>query len=164
MAAQADPAEFTIQLVQRADYRFEARFDDSSIPPLQTDEPPPLGSGSGPNPARLLGVAVANCLAASLLFSLRKFGNRPGPMHASATVSLVRNEANRLRIGRVKADLHVGSMAGDLKMLGRALAQFEDFCVVTQSVRAGIAVDVRVFDASGAALAPRAAEPAAAPG
>jgi hypothetical protein len=31
-------------------------------------------------------------------------------------------------------------------MLDRILAQFEDFCVVTQSVRTAIPVDVRVLD------------------
>lgn len=68
-------SQFSIELAQQADYRFEARFDDPALPPLVTDEPPPLGGGAGPNPARLLGTAVANCLAASLLFSLRKFRN-----------------------------------------------------------------------------------------
>jgi hypothetical protein len=39
------------------------------------------------------------------------------------------------------------------------LAQFEDFCVVTQSVRAGIAVEVRVFDGEGHLLGvPRAGD------
>ena len=61
-------SQLTIELVQQADYRFEARFDHPSLPALATDEPPPLGGDAGPHPA-LLGTAVANCLAASLLFS-----------------------------------------------------------------------------------------------
>jgi hypothetical protein len=32
------------------------------------------------------------------------------------------------------------------------LAQFEDFCIVTQSVRAGIQVDVTVIDREGTVL------------
>ena len=94
-------SQFTIELTQQADYRFEARFDDPVLPPLVTDEPPPLGGGSGPNPARLLGTAVANCLAASLLFSLRKFRIDAEPLRAVATVSVVRNAQNRLRIGGI---------------------------------------------------------------
>lgn len=144
---------FTIELVQQADYRFEARFDDPALPPLVTDEPPPLGAGAGPNPARLLGAAVANCLAASLLFSLRKFRNQVEPLSAAASVSLVRNAQNRLRIGRIAVDLHLAGTAADVKSLDRVLAQFEDFCVVTQSVRAGITVDVRVLDRDGRVLA-----------
>jgi hypothetical protein len=42
-----------------------------------------------------------------------------------------------------------------LHALERVLGQFEDFCIVTQSVRAGIAVDVRVVDAEGVDLTSR---------
>jgi uncharacterized OsmC-like protein len=143
---------FTIELVQQADYRFETRFDDPALPPLVTDEPAPLGAGAGPNPARLLGTAVANCLAASLLFSLRKFRNQVEPLRAAATVSMVRNAQNRLRIGRIGVDLHLAGPAAEVKSLERVLGQFEDFCVVTQSVRAGITVDVRVLDRDGRVL------------
>lgn len=140
---------FTIELVQQAGYRFEAHFDNPVIPLLTTDEAPPLGGDAGPNPARLLTVAVANCLSASLLFALRKFKNNPGTMRASATTSLVRSEQNRLRVGRIQVDIHLGVAATELKLLERALAQFEDFCVVTQSVRAAFPVDVRVLDSEG---------------
>lgn len=145
-------SQFTIELTQQSNYRFEARFDDPALPALVTDEPPPLGSGAGPNPARLLGAAVANCLAASLLFSLRKFRNAAEPLRAVATVSVVRNAQNRLRIGGIVVDLHLAVAATDVKSLDRVLGQFEDFCIVTQSVRAGVAVDVRVIDRHGTVL------------
>ena len=147
-------SQFKIELVQQADYRFEAHFDNPTLPVLVTDEPPPLGGDAGPNPARLLGTAVANCLAASLLFSMRKFKNQPEPLRAVATVEVVRNAENRLRIGRIGVDLHLGAAAAEMKALDRVLAQFEEFCIVTQSVRAGIAVDVRVIDREGAVLTP----------
>lgn len=145
---------FTIELVQQADYRFEVHFDNPAVPLLTTDEAPPLGGDAGPNPARLLTAAVANCLSASLLFALRKFKNDPGALRASATTSLVRSEQNRLRVGRIQVDIHLGVAATELKMLERALAQFEDFCVVTQSVRAAFPVDVRVLDSAGTVLTP----------
>jgi organic hydroperoxide reductase OsmC/OhrA len=144
--------DFTIDLAQQAGYCFAVRFDHPAVPALITDEPPPLGGDAGPNPARLLAAAVANCLAASLLFSLRKFRNAAEPLRACATVSLVRNAQNRLRVGRIGVDLHLAVAASELRSLDRVLAQFEDFCVVTQSVRAGIAVDVRVFDRHGGLL------------
>ena len=145
---------FTIELVQQADYRFEVHFDNPAVPLLTTDEAPPLGGDAGPNPARLLTAAVANCLSASLLFALRKFKNDPGALRASATTSLVRSEQNRLRVGRIQVDIHLGVAAAELKLLERALAQFEDFCVVTQSVRAAFPVDVRVLDSAGTVLTP----------
>lgn len=142
----------TIELKQQADYRFEASFGVPGMPALVTDEPPPLGGDAGPSPDHLLGAAVANCLASSLLFALRKFKNRPEPIRAVATVEKARNAEKRMRISRIGVDLHLGAPAAGMQMVGRALAQFEDFCVVTQSVRAGIPVEVRVFDADGTRL------------
>ena len=42
--------------------------------------------------------------------------------------------------------------AAELEHLDRVLAQFEEFCTVTQSVRQGIPVTVQVRDATGATL------------
>ena len=150
----SDAAITTVDLVQQADYRFDVNFGVAGMPHLVTDEPPPLGANAGPSPDHLLGTAVANCLASSLLFALRKFKNEPGPIRATATVEKARNAQKRMRIARIGVDLHLGAPAAGMQMVERALAQFEEFCVVTQSVRAGIPVDVHVFDADGTPLAP----------
>jgi organic hydroperoxide reductase OsmC/OhrA len=145
-------SDFTIELVQLADYRFQTHFDNAAVPALLTDEQAPLGGDAGPNPSRLLLTSVANCLMASLLFAMRKFKNEPGPLRAVAKASIVRNANNRLRIGRIAVDLHLGVMASKVNMLDRILGQFEEFCIVTQSVRAAIPVDVRVLDKTGTVL------------
>ena len=93
----ASDSGFRIELIQQSDYRFEAHFDDHDIPVLLTDERAPLGGNAGPSPVRLLAVAVANCLAASLLFAMRKFKSDPGPLRAVAAVHMVRNPEKRLR-------------------------------------------------------------------
>jgi organic hydroperoxide reductase OsmC/OhrA len=140
---------FSIELVQQADYRFEVRFDNPALPVLVTDENAPLGGDAGPSPVRLLAAAVANCLCASLLFALRKFHNDPGTLRAHARMTLGRNEAQRLRVQRIDVALHLGVPAAQLRQLDRLLGQFEEFCVVTQSVRAAFPVGVQVFDATG---------------
>lgn len=144
--------DIRIRLQQESDYRFEVHFDGTEIDVLHTDEPPPLGGGTGPNPARLLGTAVANCLMASLLFALRKFRNSPEPMQATCTLAPERNAAGRLRIPRIHVEIQLGVPWSSLHHPERALAQFEDFCVVTQSVRGGIDVAVHVVDSTGAAM------------
>ncbi len=144
--------QIQIKLVQQADFRFAADFGNAAIPQLITDEPPPLGSGHGPNPEQMLGAAVANCLAASLLFAMRKFKNDPSPLQAVATVNPVRNAQNRMRIGFIAVDLQLGVAANAITSLDRIIAQFEDFCVVTQSVRSAIPVAVRVLDVDGTLL------------
>ncbi|HET9643390.1 MAG TPA: OsmC family protein [Burkholderiaceae bacterium] len=148
----------TLELVQQADYRFEVHFDEATLPPLVTDEPPPLGGGCGPDPVRLLGTAVANCLAASLLFALRKFKNQAEPMRTVASVQMARNAQNRLRIERIDVDITLGASVAELRSLDRVLGQFEDFCTVTQSVRPAIVVDVRVIDRDGRVLTPAPAD------
>ena len=143
---------FTIELLQQADYRFEVHFDNPAVPVLITDEVAPLGHDKGPNPSRLLATAIANCLSASLLFAMRKFKNEPGPLRTQATVTTGRNADKRMRVLHVAVDLHVGVPTAGLVMLERILAQFEEFCVVTQSVRAAIPVAVRVLGPEGAVL------------
>jgi organic hydroperoxide reductase OsmC/OhrA len=145
--------EFRIELRHQADFRFAVHFENPAIPVLITDEGAPVGGDAGPSPSQLLGTAVANCLAASLLFALRKYKNDVGPLHAVATVRNVRNEQRRLRIGHIGVDLHLAVPAASIHMLDRILAQFEDFCVVTQSVRTAIPVTVRVLDSEQAVLA-----------
>jgi len=145
---------FELSLEQVDNYEFRVRFVDTMVPELVTDEPAPLGAGAGPNPARLLVAALANCLAASLLFALRKFKNEPGKLHAKARATLARNQERRWRVERVAVDLHLSDGADALEHLDRILGQFEEFCIVTQSVREGIQVDVRVHDADGRELHP----------
>ena len=103
--------QIQIKLLQQADFRFAVDFGTAAIPVLITDEPAPLGSGQGPNPEQLLGAAVANCLAASLLFAMRKFKNVPSPLRAVATVTPVRNAQNRMRVGSIAVVLILGVAA-----------------------------------------------------
>jgi organic hydroperoxide reductase OsmC/OhrA len=142
----------SITLEQEDDYAFHIRFDDTTIAELMTDEPEPLGKGEGPNPTRLLVSAVANCLSASLLFALRKFKNSPGKLVTHATAELVRNEQGRLRVGHIHADIRLAEAGTAHASLERILAQFENFCVVTESVRHGIDVSVSITDADGVQL------------
>jgi hypothetical protein len=95
---------------------------------------------------------VGNCLSDSLLFALRKFKQAPDPLRCDVQAEVGRNTDNRLRILGIHATITLGVAAGSLEHLDRALAQFEDFCTVTQSVRQAIPVRVTVKDAEGVTL------------
>ena len=138
--------EFTLTLHRQQDYRFNVEFDLAGVPDLQLDEPAPLGAGSGPNASRLLAAAVANCLSASLLFCLGKFKQEPGKIVADVKGHMVRNEKGRLRVGSFDVDIRLGLT---VDRLPHCAEQFEDFCVVTDSVRHGIPVNVKVHDSNG---------------
>ena len=90
-----------------------------------------------------------NCLSASLLFSLRKYKQQPDPITAEVSVETGRNAEKRLRVKALQVLLKLGQPAAALEHLDRALATFEDFCTVTQSVRGSIDVSVQVQDALG---------------
>ena len=141
----------TVTLEQQEDFHFAIRFGDG-IPPLHADEAPPLGKGAGPTPDQLLAAAVGNCLSDSLLFALRKFKQAPEPIRAAVEATVGRNAENRLRVQRIAVRLTLGVPGASLPRLERALAQFESFCTVAESVRQGIAVEVQVFDSTGARL------------
>lgn len=139
---------FNIKLELLENYIFKVDFGDFGD--IITDEAPPLGSGEGPNPSGLVAAAVGNCLCASLLFALRKFKDSPTGIRAEVKGEMERQEG-RWRI----AQMHVRMQLDDpqlLEHLPKALEQFEDFCIVTQSIRKGIPVNVEVVDQNGRAL------------
>jgi organic hydroperoxide reductase OsmC/OhrA len=146
----AEALDFSLTLEQQDGFEFRVRFDWPDVPDLLLDEPEPLGAKRGPNAARLVAAAVANCLSASLVFCLRtKFKQNPKPITSRVTGHLVRNERGRYRIGGFEVTITLGDEAGDIGHLERCREQFEDFCVVTESIRHGIPVAVRVVDAAG---------------
>lgn len=140
-----------VKLKQEKDFRFAIDFG-GGIPLLHGDETPPLGGGSGPNPAQLLAAAVGNCMSDSLLFALRKFKQQPEPIQTEVTATIDRNAENRLRVQQITVKLTLGATGSSLAHLERALAQFEEFCTVGQSVRQGIPVAVEVYDSEGLRL------------
>lgn len=151
MTNDAEPAVFSISIDQVRDYQFRVKFDKEQYPDLLLDEPPPLGGDTAPNPSRLLAAAMGNCLCASFLFSARKVRADLRRVNSTVKVWYKRNEQGRLRIGRIKVEIHPEFAAEtDPARIERCRSHFEDFCVVTQSVRSGIetVVEVRTGGAS----------------
>jgi uncharacterized OsmC-like protein len=138
----------SVTLIQEQDYRFALYFGEG-VPVTYSDEPAPLGTGSGPTPGQLLVAAVANCLSDSLLFALRKFKQNPEPIRTEAHAEIGRNPENRLRILSITVNLYLGVPAAQLEHLDRVLSQFEAFCTVSQSVGVGIPITASVYDSDG---------------
>lgn len=133
-----------IQLEQIQDYQFNVSFGVATMPDLLVDEPEPLGAGRGPNPSRLLATAAADCLCASLLFCLRKSRLEPGKIRAVANAETIRNEKGRLRIGSLDVVIDVSHLDDPDGRFGRCAEIFEDFCVVTATLRQAMKVNVTV--------------------
>ncbi len=136
-------SRFAVRVEQTNGYEFRVRFDKEQFAEIHMDEPPPLGHDTAPNAARVLAAAIGNCLSASLVFCMSKAKVPIEGVSADVNVEIVRTETRRLRIGKIDVTLHT-SLPDDHPGLSGCLATFEDFCIVTQSVRRGIEVEVHV--------------------
>ncbi len=141
--------QITVDMTLEDGYAFGVELNDAARTSLLLDEPEPLGEGRGPNAARLLAAAVGNCLSASALLCLRKSRIEVQSMHTTVQATMVRNERGRLRIGGIQVHIEPVVAPADLGRMQRCMELFEDFCVVTQSVRDGIGVDVEVTPQPG---------------
>ncbi len=133
-----------IQLDLIGDYAQRVDFGVKGANTFVIDEPPPLGINSGPSPTRVLGAALASCLGASLLFCLKKSHVDVLGLHTIASVKLKRNEQGRLRVESIDVRLEPVVSLEQRPNIARCLEVFEDYCVVTASVRPGITVNVSV--------------------
>jgi uncharacterized OsmC-like protein len=141
----SEESGFSLDLRRIDDFEFEVRFDREQFATLTVDEPEPIGHDRGPNAARLVGAAVGNCLSASLLFCLKKSQVEVDGLETTVRGGLRRNDRGRLRLGRIDVEIRIDLPEADRKKLDRCLDLFEDFCVVTASIREGVDVDVRVI-------------------
>ncbi len=148
----SEQGRFTIHLQQQEGFQINVAFDWKRVPDLLMDEPPPLGEQAGPNASRMLAAAAANCLSASLLYCVFKEEPPADCLTAEATCILVRNERKRLRIGGLEIRLIVNDTLKEAARFARCKDLFEDFCVVSASIRQGIPMTVTVQDRQGEVL------------
>jgi organic hydroperoxide reductase OsmC/OhrA len=125
-------------------YRFRVEFDEENVPSLVVDEMKPVGEGLGPNPSRLLSVAVGHCLSSSLLYCLSKAKVKVKKLETTVKTDIVRNKENYLRISGLDVQIHLEVNEEDKPRVPRCLDIFENYCTVTQSVRQGIDVKVNI--------------------
>lgn len=150
----AESLTFAITMERVEGLEFRVKFDWPEVEEMTMDEPFPLGHQHGPNASRLVAAAVGNCLTASLLFCLQRSKVELGPVHAEVEGTMARNERGRLRIAGFRARIHLPVAGDERDKLARCLGLFEEYCVVTASVRNGIPVEVEVVDRDGRSLMP----------
>lgn len=99
----------------------------------------------GPNPSKLLGMALLGCLSASFIFCLKKRNFSIDDLMAKAEVVIGRNNKGFLRVKKVNVDII--SKIDDPKARKRAdqcRKMFENYCTVTAAVREGIEVNLNL--------------------
>ncbi|MFW9772143.1 MAG: OsmC family protein [Candidatus Heimdallarchaeota archaeon] len=119
----------------------EMKVKDCYIDDTHKDEVDMLG----PNPSRMLGLAVLGCLSASFIFCLKKREFNLKDLKAEAEVTVARNEKGFWRVKKISVDIN--SKIEDPETRKRAdqcRKMFENYCIVTQAVREGIDVEVNL--------------------
>jgi uncharacterized OsmC-like protein len=99
----------------------------------------------GPSPARLLALAVLGCMGASFAFCLKKRGFTLEELDGKAEIIIYRNEKGFWRVKKI--NLEINPKIDNPKMRKRAdqcRKFFEQYCIITQSVREGIEVNLKL--------------------
>ncbi len=145
MSDKEKPRSYSIILERVENYEFRVRFDKPEFSEWTLDEPPPLGQDKGPNATRVLAVAIGNCLSASLMFCLQRSKLMVESIRIEVTPTTARNEEGRWRIPHLDAKIYIKTIEEDPKRFQRCVDIFENYCIVTASVRQGIPVNVEIL-------------------
>lgn len=136
--------KFSVELEFISNMEFKVKFD---IPKqeLTLDETKEFdGEEKGPSPPRLLATAIGNCLSASLIFCMRKSKIEFSSLKTIVNGKIERDENNLLRVKEINVELLPKVKEENLDKLEKCKAIFERYCIVTESVRKGIKVNVEV--------------------
>ena len=99
----------------------------------------------GPNPSRMLAMAVLGCLSASFIFCLKKREFNLEDLKAEAEVTIARNEKGFWRVKKIDVDINAKIDDPNVKKRAdQCKKMFEQYCIVTQAVREGIDVEVNL--------------------
>jgi uncharacterized OsmC-like protein len=99
----------------------------------------------GPNPSRMLGMAVLGCLSASFIFCLKKRDFSLENLKAEAEVTVARNKKGFWRVNKIDVNINIEIDDPEArKRADQCKKMFEQYCLVTQAVREGINVDVNL--------------------
>ena len=135
---------FQVDVTREEGFAFSVDFGLEGVGDLVIDEPEPVGGATGPNASKVLAAAIGNCLCASLLFCLQRSRAEVRGMSATVRGVRARNEEGRWRIREMHVELTPEVDDEHAGQLERCVEIFENFCIVSQSVRQGIPISVEV--------------------
>lgn len=126
--------------------QFRAKYDLPQVKELIMDEPPEFGGdGEGPNAARVVASAVGDCLSASLLFCLTKSRIPVESLKSTVKTKVARNEENLLRVKDLQVEIQVKLKdTAHIEKSEQCRELFEKYCIVSDSLRKGIPINVNV--------------------
>jgi len=145
MRGQAE-RHFTVKLTHQENYKYLSQASEGDRlhgKPYLSDEPDPVGDTAGPSTPALLASALGHCLSASLLEALKHAGVEVVGFETEAVAVVKPNAEGKPRIDRVDVTIRP-CVAERNPRMKRCEETFENYCTVTQSVKKGIEVRVKV--------------------
>lgn len=147
MAKAEQVTQTTVIVEWIDDLTFKLKFDNPKLPELFIDETHESGSPEaiGPDPSRLLVSAIMGCLNASFAFCLKKARVPLKAMKAKGILTIKRNEEGFLRVSQIDVELmpEIEIQSG-IPRMERCIETFHNYCTVTESVRRGIPVNIKI--------------------
>jgi uncharacterized OsmC-like protein len=137
--------DFEIDLkLKEPPFQFEVDFKLPEVDELVVDEPPDIGGeGRGPNASRLLASAIGFCLSASLTFCLRKSRLEVKNIKTKVRGTIRRNKEDYWRIQGIQVEISPSFEPDSQNKIERCKEIFERYCIVSESVRKGIPIEVK---------------------
>ncbi|MBD3187042.1 OsmC family peroxiredoxin [Candidatus Bathyarchaeota archaeon] len=141
-----DETRVIIELSRIRELIFKIMFG-KDLASIIVDETNEGDDREGVKPSHLLAAAVMGCLSSSFLFCIGKKNLDVDDLTGTATVTTGRDEDGYLRVTGIKVSLTPETTDPDtLKRVNACKKFFEQYCVVTESVRKGIPVSVDIME------------------
>ena len=116
---------------------------------MTIDEPEEFhGDDKGPSAVEYFGIGIGGCLGTSFAFCLKKMEVPVKTMPLTIDVGVhhsSEDEGGHLRVTDVAAEIEVAlENEDDAELFDLCIESYKKYCVVTQSVIAGVPVDVQI--------------------
>ena len=137
---------FVVKMTHQKNYQYLSQASEDGRlhgKPYLSDEPDPVGDAAGPSTPALLGSALGHCLSASLLEALKHSHVEVLGCETEAVAVVKPNSEGKPRIDHVDVTLRP-HIAQSSPRVQRCEETFENYCTVTQSVKSGVEVRVKV--------------------
>ena len=135
-----------VRLKQEEEMIFKCDLGEIKMDKLYIDEQHDKNAEKiGPSPTKLLALSVLGCLTASFSFCLKKKGLSISDLNGQAIVSIARNDKNLWRVKKIDVKISPKIDTPELrKRANQCTKFFEQYCIISESVRNGIEVNLEL--------------------
>jgi uncharacterized OsmC-like protein len=140
-----EETRFAISLEHAQDGKVTVRFDWDEVPGVVLDELAWLDEQRTPHATLILATALGNCLGVSLLSCLHKLQVEPQGIQTTVSGAIACSERGRAQISHLDVQISLGGADHLASRLKRCLELDDEYCLITESVRAGIPINIHVL-------------------